>query len=178
VEGGSGWLLTGQRHAVPAAHVAERIWVPAQCGDAGVGVFMIDPKADGVELELQQATDGSRLGRLTLEQVHVAEDGVLGEIGQGASIVAWLVERVRLAQSAVMLGLAEQAMFMTAHYSGQREQFGQPIGTFQAVSQRMGDVFIDVTAMRATFWQAAWRLSQGLEASREVAIARFCQKRA
>ena len=167
VEGG--WRLSGVRHAVPAAHVAARVLVPARC-DGGVGVFLVDPRGDGVTLEAQLGTDGSRLARLTLDG---AAGEALGEPGQGASIVAWLVDRVMLAQCAVALGLAEQAMFMTANYSGQREQFGQPIGVFQAVSQRMGDVYIDVAAMKATLWQAAWRLSEGLEAARELTIARF-----
>jgi alkylation response protein AidB-like acyl-CoA dehydrogenase len=74
---------------------------------------------------------------------------------------------------ALKLGLAEKSLFMTASYTTERKQFGVPIGTFQAVSQRAGDAYIDVAAMRATLWQAAWRLSQGLDAKRELHIAKF-----
>jgi alkylation response protein AidB-like acyl-CoA dehydrogenase len=62
---------------------------------------------------------------------------------------------------------------MAASYTTQREQFGRPIGSFQAVQQRMADAFIDVEAIRWTMWQAAWRLDQGGTPGREAAIAKF-----
>ena len=62
---------------------------------------------------------------------------------------------------------------MTAEYTKTREQFERPIATFQAVGQRAADAYIDTEAIRLTAWQAAWRLSEGLPASDEVAIAKF-----
>jgi alkylation response protein AidB-like acyl-CoA dehydrogenase len=62
---------------------------------------------------------------------------------------------------------------MTANYSGERKQFGVPIATFQGVTQRVGDAYIDVQAMRSSMWQACWRLDQGLDADKELAVAKF-----
>ena len=67
----------------------------------------------------------------------------------------------------------ERALRLAASYTSEREQFGRPIGSFQAVQQRMADAFIDVEAIRWTMWQAAWLLAEGGPPSREAAIAKF-----
>ena len=78
-----------------------------------------------------------------------------------------------LAGSAEQLGITEGALALTSSYAKTREQFGRPIGTFQAVSQRLADGYIDVLGQRLTLWQAAWRLEEGLPADTEVAIAKL-----
>ena len=69
--------------------------------------------------------------------------------------------------------MIERALELTAGYAGTREQFGRPIGTFQAVAQRLADGYIDVAGARLTMWQAAWRLAEGLSCDTEVATAKF-----
>jgi 3-oxocholest-4-en-26-oyl-CoA dehydrogenase beta subunit len=84
-----------------------------------------------------------------------------------------LARKAIVCQCALGVGVAERALEMTAAYTSERKQFDRPLGSFQAVQQRAADAYIDVEAMRATMWQAAWRLDQGLDADREVAIAKF-----
>ena len=79
----------------------------------------------------------------------------------------------RIGIGAQMVGLAQGALDHTVKYVQEREQFGRPIGTFQGVSLRAADAFIDVEAMRATLYQAAWLLSMGRPAAAEVATARW-----
>ncbi len=69
--------------------------------------------------------------------------------------------------------MLERALELTAAYAREREQFGRPIGSFQAVGQRLADAYIDVEAVRLTTWEAAWRLAEGLPASAELATAKF-----
>jgi len=78
-----------------------------------------------------------------------------------------------VALCALGVGVAERALELTAAYTSERKQFDKPLGSFQAVQQRAADAYIDVEAMRVTMWQAAWRISEGLEADREVRIAKF-----
>jgi len=73
----------------------------------------------------------------------------------------------------VAVGVVSEALRLTAAYTSEREQFGRPIATFQAVGQRVGDAYIDTEAIRLTALQACWRLDQGLEASTEVAVAKY-----
>jgi alkylation response protein AidB-like acyl-CoA dehydrogenase len=85
----------------------------------------------------------------------------------------WLLEHWTAALCALQVGLAERALHMTAEYVAGRQQFERPIGSFQAVGQRIADAYIDVEAMRLTMWSAAWRLAQGLPATEDVVIAKF-----
>ena len=74
---------------------------------------------------------------------------------------------------ALQLGVVERSLELTSEYAQSRVQFGQPIGSFQAVAQRLADAYIDVEAVRLTMWQAAWRLSAGLPCDTEIATAKF-----
>jgi alkylation response protein AidB-like acyl-CoA dehydrogenase len=170
---GGAWRLSGTRICVPAAHVAERILVPARVAGAGVGVFLIDPAAAGVELREQQVTNRERQFQLALTDAPVAAADVLAGPERGAEITRWGTDRATAAYCALQLGVAEKALRMTAAYTGERRQFDRPIGSFQAVHQRAADAFIDVEAMRLTTWQAVWKLDAGHPADDAIAVAKF-----
>jgi alkylation response protein AidB-like acyl-CoA dehydrogenase len=91
----------------------------------------------------------------------------------GVHAVASLHSRALVGLAAIQLGVAERALRIAATYTGEREQFGRPIGSFQAVQQRMADAFIDTEAIRWTMWHAAWLLAEGRPADRDAAIAKF-----
>ena len=82
------------------------------------------------------------------------------------AVLDHLVPRLLVGLCAQQLGVLEGALDLTAGYARTREQFGRPIGTFQAVSQRLADGYIDVQGARLTLWQAAWRLAEGLPGRR------------
>jgi alkylation response protein AidB-like acyl-CoA dehydrogenase len=84
-----------------------------------------------------------------------------------------LYARALVGLCAIQLGVTDRALRIAASYTTEREQFGRPIGSFQAVQQRMADAFIDVEAIRWTMWQAAWLIGQGRQADRESSIAKF-----
>ncbi|MEE8474388.1 MAG: acyl-CoA dehydrogenase family protein [Myxococcota bacterium] len=170
---GDRWRLDGVKICVPAAHVADRILVPASSDDGGVALFLLDPTTEGVRLTPQQTTNRERHSQLELSGASVAETDVLVGPEQGAEAVAWLTNRATVAHCALQLGVSDKALHMTADYSKTREQFDRPIGSFQAVHTRAADAFIDVEAMRLTTWLAAWRLGEELPATEEVAVAKY-----
>jgi len=170
---GDSWVLDGTKIAVPAAHLAKRILVTARTDEGHVGIFAVDPAAAGVRLERQLMTTGEPWFRVTLDGARVAPGDVLGDLGQGAGIVEWLVARAVVGLCAIELGVAERALQMTAEYTTSRQQFERPIATFQAVAQRAADAYVNVEAIRVATWQAAWRLANDLPASREIAIAKY-----
>lgn len=168
---GSKWRLDGEKQCVPIGHLAERILVPARTSDDTVAVFLVDPGAPGVTRETQWATNREAQAHLTLSGVQVAEGDVLGSARQGAAIIRWIEERAALGLCALQLGVAGQALRIAAEYTSTRKQFERPIGSFQGVAMRAADGYIDVEAMRSTFWEAAWRLNEGLPASSEIGAA-------
>jgi alkylation response protein AidB-like acyl-CoA dehydrogenase len=169
---GDAWRLEGLKTSVPAAHIAERVLVPAST-ENGSGVFLLDPRAGGVVAEPQRGTGGEILTRLELDGAAVPEADVLVEPGTDATALVWMIDVALAGICAMQVGLAEHALKLTAEYLSNREQFGRPLAKFQAVQQRAADCYIDVEAMRWTTWQAVWRLSEGLPATDEVAIAKF-----
>jgi len=165
----AGWRLDGVKVCVPAAHLADAILVPARTSDTECRVFIVEPSAEGVSLERQITTNREPQSRLALEGVRVGDDALLGD----ADTAARLFERASIGLCALQLGIAEEALRRTATYTIDRRQFGRPIGSFQAVQVRAADAFIDTEALRGTLWQAAWRVSEGLPAAREVGAARW-----
>ncbi len=168
-----GYVLTGIKTSIPAAHHAHRILVSARLGTEGVGLFLVDPKASGVTLDRQVVTTGEAQGHMTLTSVTVPDADVLAEPGKGTKVLDWLLPRATVALCATELGITERVLRMTAEYTTSRHQFERPIATFQAVAQRAADAYVDVETLKVTMWQAAYRIQQGLPASRSVAIAKF-----
>lgn len=148
----------GTKLVVPATDRASHIVFPAADG------LYVSCLADCAVTQ-QQGTNGDTVGTVTLDGAPATA------VGGVDAIVDW-EQRVAVGIAALHLGLARQALILTAKYTATRHQFGRPIATFQAVSQRAADAFIDVRAMELTLLQAAWRVEAGLPAAREVAIAR------
>jgi len=169
---GDGFRLSGKKLCVPAAEFADVVLVPAEV-DGQETIFLVDPKAAGVQLDPMATTSGLPESLMTLSGVRVGSDAVLGGIGNGAKVRAWLELRATAALCMISLGACEAALDLTSEYIKTRKQFDQPIAMFQAVGHRAADAFIDTEAIRLTSWQAAWRISAGLDAAKQVAVAKF-----
>lgn len=169
---GNGWRLTGEKVATPYAGQAERVLVPAMT-DAGVVVFLVDPKAQGVSLTALRSTSGEPQATIAFADVQMSGDDVLGSVEQGAEIARFIVDHGRVGLAALQIGVTSEALKRTAAYSSERIQFGRALGSMQAVQQRMADAFIDVEAMRSTYLRAAWGLSRGEADPAEIATAKY-----
>jgi 3-oxocholest-4-en-26-oyl-CoA dehydrogenase beta subunit len=169
---GDRWLLTGTKTAVPAGPRADLILVPAATAH-GVTVFLVAPGDRGVTVRPQRMTDDDAAGYLELVGVELPDDRVLGSSAAGAEVTGWLVAHGTVGLCAQQFGVLERALELTAEHAKTRTQFGRPIGSFQAVAQRLADAYIDVEGVRLTMWQAAWRLSAGLPCDTEIATAKF-----
>jgi len=165
---GDVWRIDGTKDLVPAAQLANAIIVSART-DAGPGLFVVDTDTDGVAVTPVTTTNGEPHADLALS-------GAVGRrlsVDDGADIVTDLYTRALVGLCAVQIGVTDRALKLAASYTSEREQFGRPIGSFQAVQQRLADAFIDVEAIRWTTWHAAWLIAKGRPAEREAAIAKF-----
>ena len=169
---GNGWRLSGVKTAVPYAAQSAAILVTAQA-ETGPALFLIEPDASGVSIEAQTGTNGEPQGLLTLDDVSISGDALIGNVEDGAKIVADLIARGQVALSQRQVGVAAEALRRTAEYSSGRIQFGKPLGSMQAVQQRAADAFIDVEAMRSTSLLAAWQLDRDELKPADIASAKY-----
>ncbi len=158
---GNGWRLDGVKDLVPAAQIAEAMVIPAVTDDGEVGLFVVDAQDPGVDVAPVPTTAGQPHADVTFDGASVPERDRLCAAGDGAHAVRNLHDRALVALCAQQIGVTERALRMAASYTSEREQFGRPIGSFQAIQQRMADAFIDVEAIRWTTWHAAWLIGQG-----------------
>jgi acyl-CoA dehydrogenase len=161
--------LHGTKIVVEAADLAGHAVVTAT-GDDGPGLFLVDLSSGGIDIRRTE-------GRSTrLEPVWQLDfDGTPAEPlgGADAAPVDWLVDHLLMAICATQLGVTERALRLTAEYTSEREQFGRPLATFQAVTQRLADQFVNVGGIRLATLSAAWRLAQGLDAREDLLIAKW-----
>ncbi|MGP3924448.1 acyl-CoA dehydrogenase family protein [Streptomyces sp. 8N616] len=158
---GDGWALDGTQTAVPWAQSADLLVIPARTGDGRTVLALVPRLHDGVTLADQVSTSGERYAEVRLEAVRLAGRDVLTADGAWE----WLRHLLATGTCALALGLGEGVLGMTGEYTSKREQFGHPVATFQAVAVQAADRYIDLRAMEATLWQAAWRLTAAQSAT-------------
>lgn len=162
-----GWTLSGLKTAVPAAVIADAVLVPASIIDGSVGLFLVRSDAEGYAVEPLVTTTGDPQGAVAFA------DTPAELVAEGRESLRWAYERALATQCSVAVGVCGEALRLSAEYTKDRKQFDVPIASFQAVAHRLADAFIDTEAIRLTAHQALWRLSVGMNASEEVATAKF-----
>jgi len=160
--------LTGSRTQVFYGPAADAFLVPAET-DSGTAVFLVAADDPGVTVTPLETTGLGSVGHLALDGVSVDDARRVG----GPEVVLWLRTISTLGRSAYQLGVLERGLQMTAEYARTREQFDRPIGSFQAVGQRLADGYIDVKGLRLTLTQAAWKVAEDIPAEIDVASAAF-----
>jgi alkylation response protein AidB-like acyl-CoA dehydrogenase len=161
---GTRFVLRGTKTMVVEAATADEVVVvarrPGTQGDAGVGAFVV-PRAD-VGVEPVEALDGSRhLARVVLDGVRTGADRVLGEPGPAtATAIRRAVELAVTALSIETVGAAQTIFDVTLEYAKQREQFGVPIGSFQAIKHKFADMLVALERSRATSYFAALTIAE------------------
>ncbi|MFT4613513.1 MAG: alkylation response protein AidB-like acyl-CoA dehydrogenase [Bacteroidia bacterium] len=170
VEGG--YALSGTKICVTQALAADRILVSARAGEALL-VALIDPKAAGVSLNPQIVTSGETRHELVMNAVQVPMQDVVARGSEAVAAMEWAHNASRTALAAYALGLCDKMMRMTGQYTSEREQFDRKIATFQAVSHRVADCYIDIECLRLVTQQAASLIDQGRPAGEAVTMAKI-----
>ncbi len=170
---GEGWVLEGTELAVPQAHLADRIVVPARTAEGGVVLVLVVPAAPGVSLEHAVTTNREIHPHLHLAGVTVGADDVLVGADVGRSTLDFLLVAAIITLCALQVGVCEAALTQTAAYLNGRHQFGRPLSTFQGTMLRAADAAIDIEAMRVTWQNAAWRFDTGRDAADAARVAKW-----
>jgi len=178
-EMGTGWRINGQKMFCTGADMASVILLIARTGPPGSGrdglsMFLVDPSTPGITIQ--------RMPKLGLKPYHtcvvffddvdVPADALLGtENGAWRYIVASL-NRERIACAAMTLGTAQAALDYAVAYAKEREQFGVPIGSFQAIRHRLANAHVRVQQARLLTYRAAWLEANGLSSTRAASMAK------
>ena len=176
-EQGGGYEITGTKLFVPDAEAADVIIVVARTSSGydsadGISLFLVPSGTNGLNISPMQSIGNERVYEVRLDKVYVPENAVLGSVGEGWPIVEQSIMRATAAQCIEMLGGAEAVLDMTVEYAKGRTQFGRAIGSFQAVQHHCARMATDVEGSKNIAYQAVWRLSEGLPAQKEVAMAK------
>lgn len=164
-EAGGSWRLAGVKRLVPGGTAASSYLVSAR--DGGIPALFVAEAGAGVEFEESTSTGGMKLRTLSFDDTPAARVATSGDAGG----LAPLLEDLRLLRCAQISGVAAGALALAAEHGKHREQFGSPIGSFQAVAHRLADAWFDVNIMQSTYRQAAWRTDNGLPAEQATASA-------
>ncbi|MGJ4971338.1 MULTISPECIES: acyl-CoA dehydrogenase family protein [unclassified Bradyrhizobium] len=180
VRSGNGFKLNGAKAMVVDGHVADLLLVVARSAGApgdrdGLTLFLVDPKAKGVAIERTIMVDAHNAARVTLDNVEVTADHVLGDVDGGAATLSAVLDLGRGAVASEMVGLSEEVFGRTVAYLKERKQFGKAIGEFQALQHRAAQLYIEIEITRAAVLKALQTLdadSAGATAAVAVAKAR------
>ena len=160
---GAGFVLSGTKLFVQDAHNANLLIVAARTsgkGQRGVTLFLLDAKQQGVKTTLLKTMDQTRkLCEITFDNVQVGKDAVLGGVGKGWPLLDRVVDRAKVAMCAEMCGGAQKVLEMSVEYAKVREQFGRPIGSFQAIQHKCANMMVQTESAKSATYYAAWAVA-------------------
>jgi acyl-CoA dehydrogenase len=152
----AGWSVSGTKVAVPFGAVADAFLVTVRTDDAD-RIVVVSRTEPGVSVVPVLATGADSPAVVHFDDVVVPTDAFLNAAAP-VDLPGLMREKSTVLVCAVQLGVLERSLEMVSAYAAERHQFGRPIGSFQAVGQRLADAYIDVAAARSTLWRAAWTL--------------------
>ena len=161
---GNGFRLNGAKGFVLDGHVADALIVAARM-DEGVGLFLVDPKADEVAVERTVMVDAHNAARVALTDVEVDADALIGSVEDGEALLEGALNLGRACAAASLTGAGDQAFKVTLDYLRTRKQFGKLIGEFQALQHRAAHLFSEIEIARAAVMGALQALDQGRESA-------------
>ncbi|NQX87557.1 MAG: acyl-CoA dehydrogenase family protein [Halioglobus sp.] len=167
-ENGDGFSLSGRKAYVPDGHVADRLIVVArtdgQTGDEhGLSLFLVSSDSPGVHLERQCMVDSRNMAEVRLDAVEVSRNELLGELHGGYALLCQVLDRGNIALAAEMLGSLQSAFGRTMDYLKQREQFGELIGSFQALQHRASKMFCEIELSKSVVLNALQAIDEGAD---------------
>jgi alkylation response protein AidB-like acyl-CoA dehydrogenase len=171
--GGDGFVIDGAKATSTGAAEARCLVVAATTG-AGISMFTLSPQSAGISfrrIETMGMRGAGGFYEVRYGGVKVPHSALLGELNKGHDIRdAWL-RLERLSAAAYCVGCAQQAIDDAVRYAGERRQFGQPIGKFQAIAHLLADLQVQVDGARWLLYRAAWLLDGGASGIREASMA-------
>ncbi|MBD3649191.1 MAG: acyl-CoA dehydrogenase family protein, partial [Pseudomonadales bacterium] len=176
VADGDGYVIDGFKGVVLGGPSADVLVVPArtsgdQKDEQGITLFLVDANAEGVSRRNYPTIDGHRASEIGFEKVRVGADSAIGEVDGALPLIEKVVDHGILAIGAEAVGGMEILYKTTVDYCKQRDQFGQPIGTFQVLQHRMVDMFMEYEQAKSLLYMAAMKLDEAYDKEARKAVS-------
>jgi hypothetical protein len=175
-----GWLLNGAKMWISMGNHAGLALIFAQTdpdvGHKGIACFLVETDQDGYQpqpIHHKMGLRGSDTAEIGLNDVQVAEDGILGEIGDGFKVAMTSLDSGRYSVAAGCVGICQGCVEHSVAYSKEREQFGRPIASFQLVQAMIADMILQTDAARMLVWRAGYLKDAGKPNTTETSIAKL-----
>ena len=164
-QSGDGYVISGSKKFVLDGHVAAKLIVVARtagsAGDRdGISLFLVDREADGVSVTRTKMVDSRNAASVDFADVAVGADALIGAAGSGADVLDPALDIARIGIAAEMLGSTEECFERTVQYLKDREQFGVPIGSFQALKHRAANMFCEIELAKSCVLEALSALDE------------------
>jgi len=171
------YSINGTKLFVTDANVADYLLCVARTEETanpetGITIFVVDAKTPGIKCTLLKTLARDKQNEVVFNNVNVAKENIVGGLDHGWPVIQDTLEKAAVAKCAEMVGGAQAALEMAVNYAKERIQFNRPIGTFQAVQHYCANMVTDVDGARYITYKAAWKLSEGLPATKSVAMAK------
>lgn len=182
---GDDWIISGQKVFSTGAHAKDNMIIvaartnPSGAKHKGISLFLVPNDAPNLAVRRMETISRHMIGtnELFFDEVRVPGRFLIGEENNGWSYVTRHLERERITVAAVCLGNASSAVDDAVTYAKERQQFGQPIGKFQAIAHMLADMATELEAGHWLTSMAAWRYDQGLPCTREATMAKlYCSE--
>ncbi len=171
------YVINGTKLFVHDANVADYILCVAKTKatgkpENGATIFLVDSKTPGIKCTLLKTLARDKQCEVVFENVDVPKENIVGGLNRGWQIIQDVLQQAVVAKCAEMVGGAQAALEMAVAYAKERVQFNRPIGSFQAIQHYCANMVSDVDGSRFVTYKAAWKVSEGLPATMDVAIAK------
>ncbi len=170
---GDHFILNGYKSVVMNGPSANKILISArtsgsQLDEDGISIFIVDAEAEGLIKTNYKTVDGKRASDLTIENVKVSKEDIIGKLDSGFEILDSAIDKAILAISAEAVGAMEVLYKTTVEYSKTREQFGTAIGKFQVLQHRMVDMFMEYEQCKSLLYMATMKHEEGAKDSKKA----------
>jgi len=171
------FMINGSKLFVPDVHIADYMVCAARTSGSpgskeGITLFIVDSKTPGIHLTPMKTLAGDKQFEVDFQGVAVTGDHLLGPLNQGGVILEQVLQKGAICKCAEMVGGAQKVLEMATEYAKEREQFGKPIGSFQAVQHHCSNMLMDIEGSRYITYKVAWMLEQGIPCAKQVSAAK------
>jgi butyryl-CoA dehydrogenase len=175
-----GWVINGAKVFISMANYAKVALIFAQTdpekGHRGVACFLVDTDQPGFQpqpIHHKLGLRGSDTAAISLDDVHAAEDSILGQVGDGFKVAMSALDSGRFSVASGCVGICQGSLDASVKYSKERVQFGRPIASFQLVQEMLTDIALHTDAARMLVWRAAWLKDNGKPNTTETSMAKL-----